>query len=315
MFKNRSMRGLISLALALAAALASPTLAANQDGPASAETGQRDEVLVLGRVSNNPRKDYPGLKALADYLATKLGDTSIREGSVQFAGDNDEMVKLLREGGVDVTFDTVFPALTYEREAGANLVLREWRDGAPTYRRVLFKRKDNPIAGLPDLVGRTLAFERPGSTTAYFVPKAELVAAGLRLTELKAPKQPPLPGTVGYVFAGSENNLVVWVHRGLVEVGAFSDIDWEQSEDMPAELKEDFEIFYRSAPLPRALVITRPGLSPRVVSRIRQVLLDSATDPSGAEMLKAKKVAKYDELIGEAADGIEAARRLATVTD
>jgi ABC-type phosphate/phosphonate transport system substrate-binding protein len=84
---------------------------------------------------------------------------------------------------------------------------------------------------------------------------------------------------------------------------------------MPAELKEDFEIFYRSAPLPRALVITRPGLSPRVVSRIRQVLLDSATDPSGAEMLKAKKVAKYDELIGEAADGIEAARRLATVTD
>jgi hypothetical protein len=79
MFKNRSMRGLISLALALAAALASPTLAANQDGPASAETGQRDEVLVLGRVSNNPRKDYPGLKALADYLATKLGDTGMRQ--------------------------------------------------------------------------------------------------------------------------------------------------------------------------------------------------------------------------------------------
>jgi hypothetical protein len=52
-----------------------------------------------------------------------------------------------------------------------------------------------------------------------------------------------------------------------------------------------------------------------VVSRIKQVLLDSATDPIGAEVLKTKKVAKYDELIGEAADGIEAARRLASVTD
>jgi phosphonate transport system substrate-binding protein len=259
MSKSRSMSRLISLAFALAATLASPTLAANQDGPASVEPGKRDSLLVLGRVSNNPRKDYPALKALADYLAASLHDTDISEGSVQFAGDNDEMAKLLREGAVDVTFDTVFPALTYEREAGATLLLREWRDGAPTYRSILFKRKDNPIDGLPELVGRTLAFERPGSTSAYFVPRAELLAAGLRLTELKAPKQPPLPGTVGYVFAGSENNLVVWVHRGLVDAGAFSDIDWEQSEDMPVELKKDFEIFYRSAPLPRALVSLGPA--------------------------------------------------------
>ena len=153
------------------------------------------------------------------------------------------MTDLLRDGEVDVAFDTVFPALSYSSGADAKLLLREWRDGAPNYRSILFKRKDTPIHDLADLVGRTLAFERPGSTTAYFVPKAELMAAGLQLRELKAPKQPPPPGSVGYVFAGSENNLVVWVHRGLVEAGAFSDIDWEQSEDMPPELKDDFEIF------------------------------------------------------------------------
>ena len=97
------------------------------------------------------------------------------------------MGDLLRSGGVDLAFDTVVPALAYERKAGAKLLLREWRDGVPTYRSVLFKRKDTPLGGLSDLVGRTLAFERPDSTTAYFVPRAELLAARLRLEELAGP--------------------------------------------------------------------------------------------------------------------------------
>ena len=81
MSKSRSMSRLISLAFALAATLASPTLAANQDGSASAAPGERDGVLVLGRVSNNPRKDYPALKALADYLSASAilwSSTAIR---------------------------------------------------------------------------------------------------------------------------------------------------------------------------------------------------------------------------------------------
>ncbi len=225
------------------------------------------------------------------------------------------MTDLLRDGEVDVVFDTVFPALSYSSGADAKLLLREWRDGAPNYRSILFKRKETPIHDLADLVGRTLAFERPGSTTAYFVPKAELMAAGLQLRELKAPKQPPPPGSVGYVFAGSENNLVVWVHRGLVAAGAFSDIDWEQSEDMPPELKDDFEIFYRSAPLPRALVVVRPGLPPLLEEQIKQAFLAADTDAVGIAALKARKVTRYDELTGEAAAGVEAARRLVALTN
>jgi phosphonate transport system substrate-binding protein len=280
--------------------------------PAGIDGQAASGTLVVGRVSANPRKDYAPLKALADYLAAQLGDAGIARASVQFADDAQKMTGLLREGTVDLVFDTAFPAVLYEEQAGAKLLLREWRDGAASYQGVLFKRKDSPVAGLPDLAGRSVAFERPGSTTAFFVPKAELIAAGLQPRELAGPDRQPPSREVGYVFAGSENNIVVWVHRRLVAAGAFSDIDWDQPEDMPPALKQDLEIFHRSAPLARALVLARRDLPPPLEQRIKEVLLTAHTDPAGSAALQAyKNVTKYDELAGEAAESVAAVRRLA----
>ena len=225
------------------------------------------------------------------------------------------MKDLLRQNSIDLVFDTVFAAVSYENETGAKVLLREWRDGAPTYRSILFKRKDTPITGLSDLVGRTVAFECAGSTTAYFVPRAEMIAAGLHLEELSEPGAEPSPTNVGYVFAGSENNIVVWVHRRLVAAGAFSDIDWGQSDDMPAVLSQDLEVFYQSAPLARALVIARHGLLPRLEQQIKRILVAADTDSVGREVLKRKHVTKYDEVTGDAAASVAAARMLLTFSN
>jgi phosphonate transport system substrate-binding protein len=302
---------LVLLPLAVAAGAGHPRRAGAQEvGPAAVDGRTAGGTLVVGRVSGNPRKDYAPLKALADYLAAELASVGIARASVQFADDAERMAGLLREGAVDLVFDTAFPAVMYEEQAGAKLLLREWRDGAASYQGILFKRKDTPIAGLPDLVGRSVAFERPGSTTAFFVPRAELVAAGLQPRELAGPDQQPRPGEVGYVFAGSENNIVVWVHRGVVAAGAFSDIDWDQAEDMPPALKQDLEIFHRSAPLARALVVARHDLPPPLEQRVKAVLLAAHADPAGGAALKARKISLYDELEGEAAASVEAVRRL-----
>jgi phosphonate transport system substrate-binding protein len=298
------------LTLAIAASGGSPRAAAAQEGGPDGEERSAGDTLVIGRVSSNPRKDYAPPRGLADYLAAKLGEVGIARAAVQFADDAEKMAGLLRERAVDLVFDTAFPAVLYEEQAGAKLLLREWRDGAASYQGILFKRKDTPIAGLPDLVGRSVAFERPGSTTAFFVPRAELIAAGLRPRELAGPDQQPRPGEVGYVFAGSENNIVVWVRRRVVAAGAFSDIDWDQTEDMPPALKQDLEIFHRSAPPARSLVVARDGLPPPLERRIKEVLLAAHTDATGSAALKARKVARYDELRGEAAASVEAVRRL-----
>ena len=173
--------------------------------PAAAGRTHAENILVLGRVSNNPRKDYPCLKALAGYLAAELRGVGVEAAAVQLAEDSERMSALLRDGAVDLAFDTASPAIRYETEAGAELLLREWRDGAADYRSVLFKRRDDPLGSLRDLLGRKIAFERRGSTSAHLVPLAELEAAGLRARELASPDQEPAPASL--VVCGERHQL------------------------------------------------------------------------------------------------------------
>ncbi|HET6521302.1 MAG TPA: phosphate/phosphite/phosphonate ABC transporter substrate-binding protein [Geminicoccaceae bacterium] len=280
-------------------------------GAPAAAAADGGRQLVVGRVTSNPRKDHPRLERLAGYLAGRLSDRGIVGSRIQFAKDDATMVTLLRNGEVDLVPDTIFPALTYADQAGARLLLREWRDGVPTYHAVLFARRDGGIAGPLDLRGKTIAFEDPGSTSGYFIPRAELEALGLRLVELSGRGEAPPPDAVGYVFARSENNIAVWVYEGRVQAGAFSNVDWDEDQDMPPALKGEFEIFHHTEPLPRAVILVRGDLPRGLREAIKRVLLAADEDPEGRAALKAyKDVTGYDELTGEAAAGVAAARRI-----
>jgi phosphonate transport system substrate-binding protein len=270
-----------------------------------------DRILVVGRVTSTPHKDYPRFGRFAGYLAERLGDLGIDDWRIQFAKDNALMIELLRDGIVDLIPETIFSALLYADQADAELLLREWRDGVATYRSVLFARKSSAIRELADLRGKTIAFEDTGSSTAYFVPRAEIEAAGLSLVELTRPGLRPPPDSVGFVLAGSENNIVTWVHGGLVDAGAFSDLDWQDADDMPSVVKQDLEIFHRSQPFPRSVILVRGGLPDRLRDRIKEVLLAADEDPEGKVMLhEYKSVTKFDELDGDAVAGVAVAREI-----
>jgi phosphonate transport system substrate-binding protein len=287
-----------------------------------ADSATRTDVgreIVVGRATDRPDKDYRKLKQLADYLAPRLREFGIAGARVQLAEDHETMKKLLREGRVDVVSETVFSALIYAEQTGAELLLREWRDGVPTYHTVLFARRDSSIAGPLDLLGKTIAFEDPGSTSAYFVPRAELQSAGLRLVELADFQRGPPPDAVGYLFASSEEKILEWVFQRRVQAGAFSNIDWDQAEDLPPRMKKELAVFHRSAELPRAVVLVRRDVPEALKQQIKEVLLAAHTaalqalqeDPQGRTAIQAyRDVPKYDELVGEAAAGIAAAREL-----
>ena len=127
-------------------------------------------ALTLGRVTTNPKKYVPGLEALGRYLVARLGDMGITENRVVLARDNEHMIELLRRREVDLVSETPFTALTFEKKVSAEILLREWKKGVSSYHTVFFTRKDSAIQSLQDLVGKTVAFEDPGSTSAYFVP-------------------------------------------------------------------------------------------------------------------------------------------------
>lgn len=253
---------------------------------AAANAASDGQVLVLGRISDDPKTHYEQLKPLLDYVVPRMRDVGITEGRILMARDVQQMTSYLRRGRVDWVTETAGTAMRLQERARARPLLLTERGGADRYRGVFFVRRDSGLEKLADLTGRTVAFQNTASTSAYFAPAVELLDAGQRLEILLSPMDRPAPDSVGYVFARSEMNLATWVHKGLVDAGVVSNLDWEDIRRMPPAFRTDFRIIHETPDYPRALEMVRGDLDPKVEARLREVLLQAANDPDAREALQ-----------------------------
>jgi phosphonate transport system substrate-binding protein len=236
-------------------------------------------VLVLGRISDDPKAHYDQLKPLLDYVVPRMRDVGIREGRILMAKDAQQMASYLRRGRVDWVTETSGTGMALEQRAGARPLLLTERNGVSSYRSVFFVRRDSPVTRLEDLRGRTLAMQSVLSTSAYLVPAMTLLDHGVQPEILLSPKDVPAADSVGYVFARSELNISTYVHKRLVDAGVISNLDWEDARSVPPAFRTDLRVIHRSEPLPRALEMVRRDLDPVVRRRLQEVLLEASRDP------------------------------------
>lgn len=294
-------------ALSLCAVLATPGAAAGTAQPAPAGDAH---VLVLGRISDDPKTHYEQLKPLLDYVVPRMAGVGIREGRILMARDAQQMASYLRRGRVDWVTETSGTAMLLHQRAGAQPLLLTERDGVSRYRTLFLARRDSGIRDIDALRGRSIAFQNTSSTSAYFVPAAELLARGLPLTLLLSPHDRPGANEVGYVFARSETNVATWVHKRLVDAGAMSNLDWDNPARVPPSYRADLEVVHATDEYPRALEMVRGDLDPKVRERLREVLAGASADPDAHEaMLRFFKTTRFLP-IDEASRG--ALRRLGT---
>jgi len=271
----------------------------------------RAETLTIARVADDPTKYKKVLKPLLDYVVSQTRDVGITEGSVAMTKNIDDTLHLLKAGKIDWVTASIAPALIYHDKTGAEISLRTWRDGTPVYRTVFVARQDSLIESLGSLRGRTVAFQDPYSTSAYFIPLAILRAAGLRVIELASPKQKVSTDEVGYLFAGNELNISTWVQRGVAKAGAYNDQNWLNPQHTPEVIKKDLKIFYQHKPVPRWVEVFRKDLDPRIKAKIREILVRADEDPAAEEALKNySNTKKFDEFKGEALEGLDEVRRM-----
>ncbi len=256
-------------------------LAAVLAWPAAADS----DVLVIGRVSDNPRAHYDRLKPLLDYVVPRMADVGIREGRILMARDGQAMVSYLRQGRVDWVTETAGAAVAMIDRGGAELLALSWRGGLASYHSVFVVRGDSGIDDLSALRGHSVGFQHPMSTSAYLVPAGMLLSLDLPLAVLLSPLDRPAPDFVGYAFTGAEANSVAWVHKRLVDVAAISNQDWDELVEPVAEFRNELTVIARSPEYPRALELVRGGLDPRVRERLHDILLAAASDPAGREAL------------------------------
>jgi len=266
----------------LIAALALPL---SNQAVRAAESPDDAHVLVLGRISDDPRAHYEQLKPLLDYVVPRMADVGIREGRILMARDVQQMNSYLRRGRVDWVTETAGTGMLLEQGSGATPLLLTERDGVSKYTTVFFARSDSGIRSLDDLRGRSVAFQNPYSTSAYYVPAAELLERNLRLEILLSPMDRPSDASVGYLFARTELNIATWVHKRLVDVGVMSNLDWQNPERVPLAFRNDLRIVHETPPYPRALEMVRGDLDPKIKARLREVLVEAAKDPDAREAL------------------------------
>lgn len=260
--------------------------------------GVAGETLSLGLVSQTDRQQIEEhFRDFADYVRRKVAPNSAVLAKVVVAGTAPELAKLLGERKVHYYMESAYPTYVInDVHNAAKLLLRRWKGGLADYYSVVFVKTGSPIKRLEDLKGKTIAFEDPGSTSGYLLPKLFLQRHGLKLAEQRQGAAPAGAADLVYVFAQSQEKLVDAVLSGRAAAGAFSNDDLAAIDP---KKKSEIAVLAQTDWLPRHLLSIRRDLPIGTAESLQAVLLGMHENPDGKKILeKADGTTKFDLLPG-----------------
>jgi len=243
------------------------------------------KTITLGIVSKRPQAQVEAeFRDFIRYVAGKYSSSSSAvEGKVAAAANVWQLAKLLEEDKVDFYMDSPYPTYLINRQGAAIPLLRRWKGGAAEYRALVFAKKDAEAVRLEDLRGRIIAFEDPGSTSGYFLPKIFLVTKGLKLAEKTSLDAAVAPSEVGYIFTYSAAKIAELVLSRKVAAGAFSNEDYAR---LDAKRKAETVLLGETENFPRHFVSIRKNLDPAAANRLQETLVLMHQDPAGRKILE-----------------------------
>ena len=269
-------------------------------GPATAgqATGPvKVKSLTLGLVSGTSQKEIEAhFQNFIRYVTGKLGSNRETEGKVVIVPTPLQMAKFIEEKKIDFYMESPYPTYLINKQGAAILLLRRWKSGMAEYRGLILGKKDSEVNRLEQLRGKMIAFEDPGSTSGYFLPKVLLLKKGFRLSEKPRLDAKIGPQEIGYVFASTNANVVNLVLSRQVAAGAFSDDDYGA---LDGTKKAEIIILAQTELFPRHLVSVRKDLNPLVKNRLKEVLLAMNQDDEGRSIMQqTDNTTKFDLLPG-----------------
>jgi phosphonate transport system substrate-binding protein len=260
--------------------------------------GSEAKTITLGIVAATNQKEIEAhFQDFVRYLARKLSSRSKIEARIVLAPTQSRLATLLTERKTDFYMESPHPTHMINNVYGAGkLLLRRWKGGMADYHASIFTDRNGETKRLEDLKGKIIAFEDPESTSGYFLPKLLLTKRGFKLLRKTQIEADVTRGEVGYIFAGSQNELVDLVLTKKVAAGAFSNDDYASLNESK---KSEIAILAETASLPRHLVSIRKNLAPVLARGLEKTLLSMHQDPEGRLILQnTDGTTKFDVLPG-----------------
>lgn len=299
---------LVGIAALLISACQNTGATTLEDLPTPVPTPVPAKTLILADVNDDVADSVEEFQPLADYLAANLGEFGISAGEVAVAPDEEAMSELLKNGEAHLYFDSPYAATVVYNQSGAVPLLRRWKDGIDEYYSVIVVRKGSDIETLDDLKGQIIAFEDAGSTSGYFMPKAYLLEEGYTVVEKESPTNVVADDEIGYVFAGSDENVETWLLNGDVAASTFNVLDYEE---LVEEGQTELVVIAQSNPVPRHVAFASPKMDQELQQRITELLLAvHETEEGQAVLEKFNETSQFDELPGGAEATMEELTKL-----
>lgn len=264
----------------------------------TAGPGLAGETMVIGGITDNVKKELARTEPLAAYLQAALAKDGVTKVAVLPVKTSAEMVAAMREGRVDLLFDSPLVAADVARKAGGVPFVRRWKDGVASYHSVIFVPADSPVETLADLRGRRIGFQEPDSTSGYMLPAGVLRREGIAMRELGSKDEVPDADELGYVFTGDDKNTLMWIYSGWLDAAA---TDQVRFAELDRAQPGGYRVIARSIEVPRQAGVVRGDLDPALVDRITEMLLAMNATSEGRDVLaKFNETDRFDAFPGGA---------------
>lgn len=264
------------------------------------------DTLTIGTINHAPVREIRQFSPLATHLVNRLGTPDLREGRVVIAEDIPRMVELMRNGQIDLYFDSPLPSLAVNHLSGSEMVLRRWKHEIATYSSVIVVREDSPIRSLADLPGHVIGFKDAFSSSGYLLPHIVLNQAGFSLVPADILKENPHADQVGYRFTQGNENTIVWVLYGKIDAGA---IALDELQTKARSERNRLRVIHETMAIPRHVVNFRSGMPETLKRRLIDLLVTLDQEESGRQVLKKfESTTRFDPIPVELGQQLEAIR-------
>ncbi|WP_446680425.1 phosphate/phosphite/phosphonate ABC transporter substrate-binding protein [Aliamphritea ceti] len=224
--------------------------------------GAQADTLTFGIVPQQSAKKLAKLwTPVTAYLSEKTGH------DIKFttAKNIPTFEKRLQKGDYDIAYMNPYHFTVFNQKPGYKAIARQKNK---RIKGIMVVRKDSSFADLNGLDGSKLAFPSPAAFAASVVPRANLTQKGIEFD----PK-----------YVSSHDSVYLNVAKGIFPAGGGVIRTFNNTD--PA-VRDQLKVLWTTDGYTPHAVAVGPDVSSDAAAKLQQALVDMATDPKGAELLK-----------------------------
>jgi ABC-type phosphate/phosphonate transport system substrate-binding protein len=198
----------------------------------------------------------------------------------------DALVKALRDGHVDLAWNTPLAHARYHLLCGGQSQALVMRDVDQGYRCTLIVRKDTGIASLRDLPGQTVVFGSCDAAEATVLPVYFLRKEGVSFERIKVVNLHDEVDERGSP-CNSERHVFMALQKGRGTVGVISENYWKRLQARQPDEAKQFQAIWTSPPFTHCVFTASKDFDRELGARFTKLMLAmDSKDPITAEVLR-----------------------------